>query len=230
MANSTSHPTIAVLGASGDLGGGLAYRWSKAGYPIVIGSRTQEKAEQAAEELVAKLQAKGITDASVVGMENSLAAKAGEIVALTVPFSHQKSTLELVKPSLEGKILIDVTVPLMPPKVGRVQLPEEGSAGQIAQNLLGENVQVVSAFQNIAADHLNSDHKIECDVLVCGNKRAARDQVISLVEAAGMKGWHAGPIHNAAAVEAMTSVLITINKIHKIDSAGFVMTGEPKTS
>ncbi len=221
--------TIAVLGGSGDLGGGLAYRWAKAGYPVIIGSRTADKAKEAAELLIEKLSNIGI-DATVSGLDNDSAAKQGQIVALTVPFSHQRNTLEQVKESLVGKILIDVTVPLVPPKVGRVQLPSEGSAGQIAQQLLGEDVDVVSAFQNIAAHHLNSDHQINCDVLVCGNKKAARDEVIKLVEAAGMKGWHAGPIDNSAAVEAMTSVLITINKIHNIESAGFVITGESKSA
>ena len=117
----------------------------------------------------------------------------------------------------------------MPPKVGNVQLPAQGSAGQIAQELLGEEVQVVSAFQNVAAHHLQADHKIECDVLVCGNKKAAREAVIELVEAAGMKGWHAGPICNAAAAEAMTSILISINRHHNIESAGITITGQPKS-
>jgi hypothetical protein len=133
-------------------------------------------------------------------------------VTLTVPFSHQSSTLESVRPALQGKILIDVTVPLVPPKVARVQMPQEGSAGQIAQELLGEDVSVVSAFQNVAAAHLQEGKGVECDVLVCGNKKAAREEVIKLVEAAGMRGFHAGMINNAAAAEALTSVLIVINK------------------
>jgi hypothetical protein len=117
-----------------------------------------------------------------------------------------------VKAALQGKILIDVTVPLVPPKVARVQLPPAGSAGQIAQELLGEEVAVVSAFQNVAAAHLREGSGVECDVLVCGNKKAAREEVIKLVEAAGMRGFHAGMINNAAAAEALTSVLIIINK------------------
>jgi predicted dinucleotide-binding enzyme len=93
-----------------------------------------------------------------------------------------------------------------------VQLPQQGSAGQIAQELLGEEVAVVSSFQNVAAAHLQEGKGVECDVLVCGNKKAARDEVIKLVEAAGMRGFHAGMINNAAAAEALTSVLIVINK------------------
>jgi len=157
-------------------------------------------------------------------MENLEAASASDIVVLTVPFSHQASTLEYVSAALQGKILVDVTVPLVPPKVGRVQLPEGGSAGQIAQDLLGEEVQVVSAFQNVAAHHLQEGQGIACDVLVCGDKKDAREQVITLVEAAGMRGFHAGPIANAAAAEALTSVLITINRQYKCH-AGISITG-----
>jgi len=149
---------------------------------------------------------------TVQAMANLDAANAADIVTLTVPFSHQASTLESVRSALQGKILIDVTVPLVPPRVARVQLPEQGSAGQIAQELLGEEVAVVSAFQNVAAAHLQEGKGVECDVLVCGNKKDARAEVIKLVEAAGMRGFHAGMINNAAAAEALTSVLIVINK------------------
>lgn len=205
-------PTLAILGGTGDLGTGLARRWAQAGYQVIIGSRTLEKAEAAVADLREIMAERGVADVAVQAMENLAAATAADIVALTVPFSHQASTLELVRPALQGKILIDVTVPLVPPKVARVQLPEGGSAGKIAQTLLGEEVRVVSAFQNVAAAHLQEGHGVECDVLVCGNKKEAREQVITLVEAAGMRGFHAGMIDNAAAAEALTSVLITINK------------------
>jgi len=205
-------PVLAILGGTGDLGTGLARRWAQAGYRVVIGSRTQDKAETAVADLREVMAERGVGDIAVEAMENLAAAQVADIVTLTVPFGHQASTLEYVKAALQGKILIDVTVPLVPPKVARVQLPEAGSAGQIAQNLLGEEVSVVSAFQNVAAAHLQEGHGLECDVLVCGNKKAAREEVIQLVEAAGMRGFHAGMINNAAAAEALTSVLITINK------------------
>ena len=205
-------PVLAILGGTGDLGTGLARRWAQAGYRVIIGSRTLEKAEAATADLREVMAERGIGDVEVEAMENLAAAEAADIVTLTVPFSHQAGTLEYVKPALQGKILIDVTVPLVPPKVARVQLPEGGSAGQIAQTILGEEVAVVSAFQNVAAHHLQEGKGLECDVLVCGNKKDARAQVITLVEAAGMKGYHAGMIYNAAAAEALTSVLITINK------------------
>ncbi len=213
---------IAILGGTGDLGGGLARQWSRAGYEILIGSRTLEKGQQAAADLLAEFP-----DLHVTGLDNAAAAEQADLVVLTVPFAHQLSTLDTVKHALVGKVLIDVTVPLMPPKVGTVQLPEAGSAGQQAQDYLGEEVHVVSAFQNVGAMHLQEDHAIACDVLVTGNKRAARDTVISLVEALGLRGWHAGPIANAAAAEALTSVLITINRHHKIQGSGLVITGEP---
>ena len=214
--------SIAILGGTGDLGGGLARQWSRAGYKILIGSRTKEKGLAAAAALLAEFP-----DLNVSGHENLEAATAASLVVLTVPFEHQISTLETVKSALQGKVLIDVTVPLMPPNVGTVQLPEGGSAVLRAQNFLGEGVDVVSAFQNVGAMHLQGDHGIACDVLVTGNKRAARDTVITLVEAVGLRGWHAGPLANSAAAEALTSVLISINRHHKINGAGIVITGGP---
>jgi hypothetical protein len=213
--------TIAILGGTGDLGTGLAIRWSKAGHKIVIGSRTLEKAQAA----VAALQEIS-PDTPADAMENLDAAAAGDIVVLTVPAEHQISTLDYVQDNLQGKILIDVTVPLVPPKVGTVQLPEEGSAGKRAQDFLGEDVMVVTAYQNIAAHLLQQDVKIECDVLVTGNKKVAREKVIELSEAAGMAAWHAGPIANSAAAEALTSILIQINRSGKLSHAGIKIIGQ----
>jgi len=213
--------SIAILGGTGDLGTGLAIRWARAGHAIIIGSRTQEKADAAVAEL------KKISPQTPArAMVNSAAAAAGDIVVLTVPFEHQLSTLESVRSGLEGKILIDVTVPLIPPKVGTVQLPPEGSAGKRAQNYLGEGVKVVTAFQNVAAHLLQQDVKIECDVLVAGNSKEARDKVVDLVEEAGMSGWHAGPIENSAAAEALTSILIQINRRHSISHSGIKIVGQ----
>jgi NADPH-dependent F420 reductase len=213
--------TIAILGGTGDLGTGLAIRWSKAGYKIVIGSRTLTKAQAA----VADLEKISPTTPAAA-MENADAAAEGDIVVLTVPAEHQISTLETVKSGLFGKILIDVTVPLVPPKVGTVQLPPEGSAGKRAQDFLGDDVHVVTAFQNVAAHLLKEDVTIECDVLVAGNKRSARDKVIQLAQQAGLTGWHAGPIENSAAAEALTSVLIQINRRHDIAHSGLQIVGQ----
>ena len=213
--------TIAILGGTGDLGTGLAIRWSRAGHRIVIGSRRLEKAQAAVDHL-----ATISPETPAVPMENPGAAAAGDIVVLTVPAEHQVSTLETVRDGLTGKILIDVTAPLVPPRVGTVQLPAEGSAGKRAQDLLGDDVMVVSAFQNIAAHLLQEDVQIECDVLVAGNKRAARDKVIELIAEAGLTGWHAGPIENAAAAEALTSILIQINRRHEISHSGIKIVGQ----
>jgi 8-hydroxy-5-deazaflavin:NADPH oxidoreductase len=222
MAESASpRATIAILGGTGDLGTGLAIRWSKVGHKIIIGSRTLEKAQAAVAAL------KEISpETPAEAMENAGAAAAGDLVVLTVPADHQLSTLEHVRAGLAGKILIDVTVPLVPPKVGTVQLPPEGSAGKRAQDFLGDDVMVVSAFQNIAAHLLQQDVQIECDVLVSGNKKEARQRVIDLIAEAGMKGWHAGPIANAAAAEALTSILIQINRQGEISHAGIRIVGQ----
>ena len=212
--------TIAILGGTGDLGTGLAIRWSKAGHKIVIGSRTLEKA-QAAGAALQEISPDTPADA----MENLDAAAAGDIV-LTVPAEHQIATLDYVKDKLQGKILIDVTVPLVPPKVGTVQLPPEGSAGKRAQDFLGEDIMVVTAYQNIAAHLLQQDVEIECDVLVCGNKKAAREKVIELSKEAGMTAWHAGPIANSAAAEALTSILIQINRSGIVSHSGIKIIGQ----
>lgn len=218
-----ARPLLAVIGGTGDLGGGLALRWAKAGYPVVIGSRAREKAENAARDFNAKA---GVE--SLRGLDNAQAAAEAEIVVLTVPFASQRAMLEAIRDGVQGKILIDTTVPLMPPKVMRVQLPPEGSAAKAAQLFLGENVRVVSAFHNIAADHLQDlDHAVDCDVLVCGDDVAARETVIGLIEAIGLKGWHAGPLDNSVVPEGLTSILIGINRRYKIDGAGIRITGEP---
>ena len=209
---------ISLLGGTGDLGTGLATRLLKAGFKVIIGFRTLEKA-QLAERSLGK---------NTKGLLNKDAALQGEIVILTVPFAHQRGIVEECRTELKGKLFIDTTVPLMPPKVATVQLPNEGSAAEIAQNILGDDVRVVSAFQNISAELLQSDKEIDCDVLVCGNKKEWRQEVIDLVNALGMKGWHAGMLPNSAAVEAMTSVLISINKHHAISHSGIKVTGLKK--
>lgn len=217
----SQHEVISILGGTGDLGTGLAIRWSRSGHKIIIGSRTQKKADDAVANLL-----KVSPNTEAAAMENPEAARNGSIVVLTVPAAHQISTLESVRDELKGKILIDVTVPLIPPKVGTVQLPTEGSAGKRAQEFLGDSVMVVSAFQNVAAHLLQRDVQVECDVLVAGNKRAARNKVIELIEQAGMRGWHAGPIENAAAAEALTSILIQINRRHDISHSGIKIVGQ----
>jgi NADPH-dependent F420 reductase len=157
---------------------------------------------------------------------NRGAAAGGQVVVLTVPYAAQRATVEDVRDALPGKILIDTTVPLMPPKVARVQLPEGGSAVAAIQRLLGESVKVVSAFQNVSAHHLQElDHAMDCDVLVCGDDAEARETVVRLAADIGLRAWHAGALANSAAAEALTSVLISINARYKVDGAGIRITG-----
>lgn len=212
--------TISIIGGTGALGSGLARRWVRAGYDVVIGSRTAGKAADAVAAVTADLP-----DATIRGAENPAAADAGDIVVLTVPFAHQRPTLESIRPGLAGKILIDTTVPLVPPKVARVQLPEEGCAAVRAQRIVGPEVVVVSAFHNVAADLMASDQEMACDVLVAGDKLVARECVIELARQAGFQAFHAGPLANSAAMEAMTSVLIFMNRRYSGSHTGIRMTG-----
>ncbi len=221
MSNTPILVTIAVLGGTGKEGKGLAYRWAKAGYRVLIGSRTLEKAQAVAVELTDLLGGK----AAIEGTSNLAAAQRADIVTLTVPYAAHRETLETVKDMLRGKILIDVTVPLVPPKVTRVQMPPAGSAAQEAHEILGEDVQVTSAFQNISYEHLLHDGPVECDVLVTGTSKEARIETLKLVAAAGLTGWDAGPIENSVVVEGMTSVLIGINKQNGCTSAGIRIIG-----
>lgn len=216
--------TIAILGGTGKEGKGLAYRWAKAGYRVLIGSRLEEKALAAVAELRDLIS--GSED--VAGMTNDAAARSADLIVLTVPYSAHKAMCEQVKDAVQGKIVIDVTVPLVPPKVTKVQMPEAGSATQEAQLIFGEGVQVIAAFQSISYEHLLHDEKVDCDVLVCGSNKASRQVVLKLVADAGMVGWDAGVIENSVVVEGMTSILIGLNKQFGVASAGIRITGLPR--
>lgn len=218
--------TIGIIGGTGKEGKGLAYRWIKAGYRVIIGSREADKAKAAADDL--RALAGAVAAERVEGMGNPEAVEACEIAVLTVPFSAHRAILESLKPYLEGKILIDATVPLVPPRVSKVQMPPAGSAAQEAQEILGEGTPVVAAFQNISYEHLLRDEPVDCDVLVCGTGKDARRQVLELVRAAGLIGFDAGPIENAVVVEGLTSVLIGINKQFIVQSSGIKVTGVPR--
>lgn len=218
-----SLPRLAILGGTGREGSGLAVRWAHAGYAVTLGSRS---AARAAAEAAALNELIGSD--RIAGADNMTAAAGAEIVVLTVPYSAQQPTVSEVRQALEGKILIDVTVPLVPPKVSRVQLPPEGSAVVAVQRLLGSGVRVVSAFQNVSAHHLKDlSHSLDCDVLVCGDDKAACEAAIGLAKAAGMRAWHAGPLANSVVAEGLTSVLIAINQRYKVASAGIRITGLP---
>ena len=207
--------TIAVVGGTGNLGAAIAGRLAKGGFEVIIGSRTAESAAAAAATLGHGIQ----------GMTNAEAAKAGDIVIVTVPFAAQESTLTEIAPLVGGKIVVDTTVPLVPPKVMRVQLPAEGSAAVRAQAFLGDDVTVVSAFHNVAAHKLATDEDIGCDVLVFGDDKSARSVIVQLANVMGLRGLHGGALVNSAAAEALTSILIFLNKTYKVDGAGIRITG-----
>jgi hypothetical protein len=221
MAENRTIVSIAVLGGTGKEGSGLAMRWGLHGYRVIIGSRDAERARQRVAELNAQLGGDYLS-----GMANAEAARAANLVVLSVPYSAHKTTLESVKDELRGKILVDLTVPLRPPKVRTVHLPEGRAAALEAQALLGDSVKVISAFQNISAEHLSApEHFVDSDVLVCGDDADAKANVMKLVEATGMRGVDAGPLANAIAVESLTPVLLYINKAYGIKGAGIRITG-----
>ena len=212
-------PILAIVGGTGTLGSGLARRLAAAGYAIVIGSRSAEKAAEAAKSLPTA----GST--SHRGATNADAAEAGEVVLLTVPWASQAQILDEIAPQVAGKIVIDTTVPLVPPRVARVQLPPEHSAALTAQKRLGAGTRVVAAFHNVAAHKLATDEPIDCDVLVFGDDPKDREVAIALAAAASLRGVHGGPLANSVAAEALTSVLININRNYKVDGAGIRITG-----
>lgn len=210
---------IGVVGGTGKLGAALAGRWAKAGHQLLIGSRNIDSAAATARDLSKRF---GMTLGAGTNLD---VATRAEIVVTAVPWSAQEACLGEIRAAVAGKILIDTTVPLMPPKVMRVQLPPEGSAALKAQALLGGEVRLVSAFHNVAAHKLAMDADVACDVLVFSDDKEARAIGVSLAKDAGLRGLHGGALANAAAAEALTSVLIFLNKTYQIDGAGIAITG-----
>jgi 8-hydroxy-5-deazaflavin:NADPH oxidoreductase len=214
---------VSILGGTGEQGPGMALRWAKAGVEVIIGSRQQARAEGVAVELNEELG-----QPLIKGMANPEAAAAADVVALTVPFSAHQATIESVKDQLQGKIVIDVCVPLDPDNPRKMKYPAAGSATQEAQALLGEEVKVVAAFQNVSAYELRHiEHDIDCDVLVCGNDRDARQTVMELVNKMGMRPVDAGLAYNAPIIEGITAMLIGLNIRNKVRGSGVRITGLP---
>jgi 8-hydroxy-5-deazaflavin:NADPH oxidoreductase len=211
-------PVIAVVGGTGSLGSGLARLWSQAGYRVVIGSRSKEKAEAVAREL-------GCGAGIVCGDHNRGAARSGDIVVLSVPYANHDASVDEIKADVPGKIVVDATVPLVPPNVAVVHLPGAGSPAVVAQRLLGPEARVVSAFHNVGAKKLQGGEKADCDVLVFGDDRAAREQIIELAGLVATRGIDGGSLANSVAAEALTSVLIAINRRYKVAGSGIRITG-----
>jgi 8-hydroxy-5-deazaflavin:NADPH oxidoreductase len=214
-------PTVAVVGGTGAEGSAIALRLAHAGYRVIIGTRDSAKGARATAELNQLLSAE-----SIASLGNAEAAKAADIVILTVPYAAQKPMVQEIAAALEGKILIDATAPLVPPKVSNVQLPTGGSAVAEIQRMLGDKVRVVSAFQNVAAHKLRQlGADVACDVLVCGDDPAARGIACELIGRMGLRALEAGPICNSAAAEALTSLLIFFNRKYKASGSGIRITG-----
>lgn len=216
---------LGIIGGTGNEGKGLAYRWVQAGHAVIIGSRQLARAKEAVDEIIELL---GHPSELITGMLNQDAAAACDIAVITVPYAAHRPTLEGLKEALDGKIVIDVVVPIVPPKVTKVQMPAAGSVAQEAQAILGENCNVVDAFQNISHERLLGKGDLDCDVLVCGKGKAARAVVLGLVADTGLKGWDAGPIENAVVVEGLTSILIGLNIQHHVHASGIRITGIPE--
>lgn len=211
---------IAILGGTGEQGPGLALRWALAGDEVIIGSRQKEKGERVAAELNAELGRDLLR-----GTDNAAAAAAADVVFITVPYSAHVKTLETVREQVQGKIFVDVSVPLDPDNARRVVMPKAGSATEEAKQILGDGVQVVCALQNISA-HLLRDVKatIDCDVLLCGDKDA-RPVVAELVRKLGINPIDVGPLAAASLIEPITALLIRLNIKNKVHSAGIRITG-----
>ncbi len=219
----TAVPTLAVIGGTGAEGSGLALRWAAAGYPILIGSRSRDKAQAAAAELGALLPAKG---AAIEGATNAAAAAAADVVVFSVPYDSQNGILQQIRAGCQGKTVVSVVVPLKPPRVSRVWRPPAGSAAEEAQALLGEDARLVAAFQNISATHLRDlSHSVDCDILITGDDKEAKQTAIELAQAAGMRGIDAGPLVNSSVSEGLTAVLIGINARHRVKGSGIRVTG-----
>lgn len=205
--------SISVIGGTGHLGKAIARRLVKGGHDVTIGSRTAEKAQAVAAEI----------GASGFGA-NADAAAGKDIVIVTVPYDSQADTLALIRDKVGDAIVVDTTVPLVPPKVMRVQLPAAGSAAAEARAHLGPDVKLVTAFHNVAAHILDTDAKVECDVLVFSDDVAARNAVVALCPDMGLRGLSGGALVNSAAAEALTSILIYMNKTYGADGAGIRFT------
>jgi NADPH-dependent F420 reductase len=223
----SSSEAIPIIGGTGALGAGLARRWAKAGVPVVLGSRSAERAEEAATKIRTD-----VPDADVSGLENAEAATKGEIVFLTVPFRAQSENLNNLREALQpGQILVDCTVPLAAAVSGKATRSLgvwQGSAAQQAQEMVPEGVTVVSALHTVGAPTLaDLDAELGEDILVCGDKKVHKAQVARLIEQIpGLRAVNAGALEMARIVEQLTPMLISVNTRYKVH-AGIRLTGLP---
>lgn len=213
---------LGLVGGTGKEGTGLSVRWAKAGHTVAIGSRDAARAVEKAAELS---NTSGVT---ITGGDNVAICQDADIVIVCVPYSAHASTLEGLKGVLKDKVIIDITVPLKPPQVREVHLPEGQSAAQEARAILGADAKLVATLHHVSSVHLQDhEHGIACDVLVCADDNVARDAALRLIKDLGMRGLDAGPLRNAVALESLTPVLLYMNKKYKSEGTGIHITGIP---
>ena len=215
---------IGIVGGTGREGRGLGVRWAKAGHDVYIGSRQAEKGAAKAAEFSEEF---GV---SLRGGDNVAACNHAELIVVTVPYSAHRATFESIADAVGDKIIVDITVPVQPPKVRSVNLPDGQSAALEARALLNEGTRLVAALHHISSEHLsNPEHTFDCDVLVCGDDKEARAAVIALISDLGLRGIDAGVLKNAIALESLTPVLLHINRRYKSVGSGIRITGIPET-
>ncbi len=215
---------IGIVGGTGREGRGLAVRWAKAGHDVFIGSRQTDKGVAKAAEFANEF---GV---SLQGADNVAACEHGEIIVVTVPYSAHRATFESIKDVVGDKVVVDITVPLQPPKVRSVNLPDGQAAALEARGYLADGARLVAALHHISSEHLSDpEHSFDCDVLVCGDDREARASVIDVVGDLGLRGVDAGVLKNAVALESLTPVLLHINRRYKSVGSGIRITGIPES-
>ena len=215
---------IGIIGGSGALGSALAKRFIKESFEVTIGSRSPEKVISKISESDKNLDVQNL---KIQGIAQT--ASESDLIFLTVPFAAHQKTVHEIKPHVRGKIVVDTTVPLVPPKVARVQLPDSGCVARKTQEMLGNDVQVVSALHNVAATALAKSETPDGEVMVFGNNKEARETVIQLISKISLKGWHCGSIDNAVVAESLTPVLIFMNKYYSFKGAGIKIVDENMT-
>lgn len=212
---------IGIVGGTGKQGMGLALRWAGS-HDVVIGSRDRERAEAQAREGWAKV------GHAIRAGTNEEVARQADVVALCVPYAAHTATITELAPALAGKVILDMTVPLEPPKVTVVHLPKGGAAALETQAIVGASGRVVAALHHVSSVHLaDLDHALDGDVLVCGDDAEAKATIIELIAVLGMRGVDAGALANAVAAEALTPVLLHINRRYKVRGAGLKILGIP---
>jgi hypothetical protein len=228
VADPSFDDAVAILGGTGEQGLGLALRFATAGRPVLIGSRSIERANSAAERVRA-----AIPGAKVSGSENSEACRGAQVIILSVAFEHTASTVKAIRDSLvEGQIVVSMGVPLASSVGGPATQTIgvwQGSCAEMVAALLPKGVHTVSAFQNVAAHHLHDlDRPVECDVVVSGAQQPRR-RIMALCELVpGLRGIDGGPLANARIAESITALLIGLNIRYRISGgAGIRFTGVP---